>query len=130
MVYFRHYRSLLAKYIAAYGVTIACDPDDDDVVMGWCCGNDGRLFYVYVKQIYRGGDLGTDLVFNASDKREQWDRRLLVTCLNSLLTKPGEKLFYNMSFSKEFDFYHCFKMELPMPCSKKKKKGSKGGYGK
>ena len=41
---------------------IACDPDDEHQILGWCCYQPQVLHYLYVREIYRGQGIGLQLL--------------------------------------------------------------------
>jgi hypothetical protein len=53
--YDRIYREAVAKALEKYAVIVACDPSNEDTIMGWCCGDKHQsiLHYVFVKSLFR-----------------------------------------------------------------------------
>jgi hypothetical protein len=43
-------------------VLVACNPVDDDHIVGWCCSDGGLLHYVYVKTPMRGSGYALELI--------------------------------------------------------------------
>jgi GNAT superfamily N-acetyltransferase len=41
---------------------VACDPDDNDLIMGWAAGEGPVLHYIYIKTAYRGQGIARELV--------------------------------------------------------------------
>lgn len=65
-VYWRRHRDVIADLVSRSVVRVACDPADPWTIWGWVCGEvqGGTivLHYVYVKDVFRGYDIGTILV--------------------------------------------------------------------
>ncbi len=62
----KHYHANMGKrmrrLLSQADFLVACDPDDQDELMGWVCYGPGVLHYVYVKEAYRRNGLGKELV--------------------------------------------------------------------
>ena len=64
--YYRSYHPELMRLIARCNVALATLEDDADAYMGWACGTDGVLHYVYVKWPYRQHGIARTLMAAAA----------------------------------------------------------------
>lgn len=61
--YYKRMRASIDALLARGAeVKIACDPDDQNLIMGWACAEPPALHYVYVKEVYRRQGIGASLV--------------------------------------------------------------------
>jgi GNAT superfamily N-acetyltransferase len=51
-------------------VWVACNPDDSDQIFGWIAVEDGRMHYMYVKDVYRGQGIAKELLDKAGGPKE------------------------------------------------------------
>jgi hypothetical protein len=61
-LFFQRTEARVRALLQACPVKVACDEVDEDVVIGWACGNPPYLHYVFVKSDFRKKGIAKDLV--------------------------------------------------------------------
>ncbi len=61
--YWRKYHPIFTRHLLELPPLIAVIRDDPDCFLGWCCGKQGLLHYVYVKRTYTGNGVARELIF-------------------------------------------------------------------
>jgi len=62
LLYYGAHEILILKLLQRSDVTLACYPEDEDLILGWRCIEGSRLHYVCVKPDYRRDGIGRCLV--------------------------------------------------------------------
>lgn len=63
-VFFDNYKHIVTKYLELGTVVLACLPDDEDVVLGYCCYHNNALDWIFVKKSWRKLGIGRQLYPN------------------------------------------------------------------
>ena len=80
--YYRWQRDAIDDIMVQSPVWVACDPEDEGNVMGWACGMEPVLHYVYVKELFRGHGVARALIAKVRELGSG-DEPLIVTHLTA-----------------------------------------------